>query len=382
LTTTAWEPLPASERYRTLDLLRGFALFGVLMVNLLTIFRISLFEQIVTFHTHPGWLNYAVDNFSAGVLEFKSFNLFSLTLGMGVAVQAERAQQRGVVVEFFLARRFLILLVAGVAHLVLVSNVDILTLYAVCGFVLILFLRLPTAVLAIAGLAAIYLPSVLPLGPVLPPQSVLRSFAATATQEYAHGSFVSILLFRWTETRELMAPLVESVAQRSLGLMMLGAALWRAGVVRDPARFRRPLWTICLLAGLVGTVNTSAEIWGFHVPRLLRALGSNIPLAFAYAAALMAWRRSAKAWAVVAPVAAAGQMALTNYLTQTILFAFVFYGFGLGLMGKLSPVQAATGGVALYAAQLWFSVWWLRRYRFGPFEWLWRSATYGHWQRL
>jgi uncharacterized protein len=375
-----WEPLQASGRYQTLDLLRGFALFGVLMVNLLTFFRISLFAGILNPHTHPGWANYAVDDFMAGALEFKAFELFSLTFGMGVAVQAERARQRGVNAEAFLARRFLILLVFGVAHLVMVSNVDILTLYALCGLVLILLLRLPAAVLGIAGLAAIYLPSVLPLGDALPASSVMQAHAERATQIYGHGDFISILLFRWNETKELIGPLLESVAQRSLGLMMVGMALWRAGVVRGPERFRRGLWAVCLGAGLIGILNTSAEIWKFASP--LRLLGSNIPLAFAYAAALMAWQRSEKVKGLIAPVAAAGQMALTNYLTQTIVFAFVFYGFGLGLIGRLSPAEAAAMGVVFYAAQLWWSVWWLRRYRFGPFEWLWRSATYGRWQRM
>lgn len=362
--TDEWGPLQASGRYQTLDLLRGFALFGVLMVNLLTFFRVSLFENIVNPHTHPGWANYAVDDVMAAVLEFKAFELFSLTFGIGVAVQAERARQRGVNAEAFLARRFLILFVFGVAHLVLVSNVDILTMYALCGLVLILFLRLPAAALGIAGLAAIYLPSALPLGDVLPPQSVMQAHAASATQVYSHAGFMSILLFRWNETKEVIAPLLASVAQRSLGLMMVGMALWRAGVVREPGRFRRVLWVVCLGAGLVGVLS-----------------GSSVPLAFAYAAALMAWRRSERVARVLSPVAAAGQMALTNYLMQTIVFAFVFYGFGLGLIGQLSPVRAAAMGVLFYAAQLWLSAWWLRRYRFGPFEWLWRSATYGRWQR-
>ena len=380
--TLSWEPLPASARYRTLDLLRGFALFGVLLVNLLSFYRVSLFEQIAEPHTHPGWLNYAVDYFRAGVLEFKSFNLFSLTFGMGVAVQAERARQRGVIAETFLARRFLILLVFGLAHLVLVSNVDILTLYSLCGLVLILFIRLPAPALALFGLAAIYLPAMLPRGPVLPSMSALRAYFPLATQAYGYGTFASILPFRWTETKDLIAPLLESVAQRSLGLMLVGMALWRGGVLREPARFRRPLWIICAVAGVIGAVNTSADLWSFPVPRLVEKLGSNVPLAFAYAAALIAWKRSDRASGLVAPVAAAGQMALTNYLTQTIMMALVFYGFGLGLIGQWSPARAAVWGVAFYLSQLWFSVWWLRRYRFGPFEWLWRSATYGRWQHL
>ena len=68
-------------------------------------------------------------------------------------------------------------------------------------------------------------------------------------------------------------------------------------------------------------------------------------------------------------------MAFTNYLTQSLVFALIFYGSGL--FGRLSPVTAAAGGVAFYAIQVWWSAWWLERHRFGPFEWIWRSLTYG-----
>src|ERR1039457_3945746 len=124
-----WEPVRVSERYTTLDLLRGFALFGVLLVNLLCFFRVSLFEYILVFHTHSGWANRAGDVLVAELLEVKAFDVFSLTFGIGVGVQAERARLRGVRVEGFLARRFLILLAFGMCRLVLVSNIDILALY-------------------------------------------------------------------------------------------------------------------------------------------------------------------------------------------------------------------------------------------------------------
>src|SRR2546425_9837641 len=100
-----WEPVTVSERYTSLDLLRGFALFGVLLVNLLYFFRASLFDHMLRFHSHAGWANHAVDLLVAGLLEFKAISLFSLTFGIGVAVQAERAVVRGGGVERFLLRR-------------------------------------------------------------------------------------------------------------------------------------------------------------------------------------------------------------------------------------------------------------------------------------
>jgi uncharacterized protein len=356
-----------------------------LLVNLLYFFRLSLFDHIFNFHSHDGWTNRAIDLIVAEFVEFKAFDLFALTFGIGVAIQADRARLRGMRVEVFLMRRFLILFIVGACHMVLVSNVDILALYALCGLLVIPVLRLPTAVLAMAGLAAIYLPSLVARWPS---DSVMKAFAANATHVYSSESFGAILEFRWRETQELIVPLLSSIAQKTLGMMLVGVAVWRCGVIREPGRYRPLLCAICLGAGITGIVNTTAAVLaqssGKHVHGgpVLAALGSDVPLAFAYASGLLLWRRSERATAITAPIAAAGRMALTNYLAQSLVFALLFYGFGFGLFGRLDPTMAAAMGVVFYAAQLWFSVWWLSRYSFGPFEWLWRSMTYGRRQRI
>jgi uncharacterized protein len=301
---------------------------------------------------------------------------------VGIAVQAERARRRGGNVEAFLVRRFLILFAVGAFHMVLICNVDILCMYAVCGLAIILFLRLPAAGLAAAGLAALYLPSILRGWPHLPGEAAMRAHATLATQVYAHGSFFELVQFRWQETVQYTLPLVVLVAQTSLGLMLVGAALWRSGIIRQPERYRRILWTFCAVAGTLGLINTTAALRGARVPWTVAAFGSNVPLALAYAAALLAWRRSKRIAPLAAPFIAMGRMALTNYLMQSIVFAIVFYGFGFGLFGRLDPRTALALGIVFYAAQLRFSIWWLARYRFGPFEWLWRSLTYGRRQPM
>jgi uncharacterized protein len=386
--STKWKPVDAAERYTILDLLRGIALFGVLLVNLLYFFRLPLFAHVQNFHSHAGWVNHAVDLLVAEFVEFKAFDLFSLTFGIGIAVQAERAGRRGVGVELFLMRRFLVLLGVGICHVLLVANVDILCLYALCGLLVIPLLRLPARVLAVAGLAAIYLPSVFSGWPSLPPESVWRVYVANAMRIYAHGSFAAILEFRRLETQTMIVPLLAGVAQKTFGLMVLGVAVWRAGVIREPWRYRSALWTVCAVGAMIGLVNTAADVLAesfkmqLRLPRVLNALGSHLPLALAYAAGLLAWERSERAVAFTSPIAAAGRMALTNYLVQSLVFALVFYGYGFQLFGRLDPQTAAAFGTVFYAVQLWFSVRWLKRYRFGPFEWLWRSLTYGRLQPM
>src|SRR5260370_33322245 len=146
--TSQWQPVTRAERYPALDVIRGISLFGVLLVNLITGFRVSLAEHILTFHTDPGSLNRAVDSLIAGLVEFKAFTLFSFLFGVGVAVQTERAGQRGISPARHLLRRLLVLLPLALCHLLLIFNGDILTLYAICALLLIAVLRLPTPALA------------------------------------------------------------------------------------------------------------------------------------------------------------------------------------------------------------------------------------------
>jgi uncharacterized protein len=386
LLTRDWQPLTQTERYRALDAIRGASLFGVLLVNLLTLFRVSLFQHILTFHTHPGWANHLVDDLVSGLVEFKAFTLFSLMFGVGVAIQTERAMTRGVKLNRFLVRRFLMLLALGLCHLLLIWNGDILVLYAVCGLLLIPVLRLPARALAALGAAFIVLPFFVPLGIALPGREVLRAHAAEATRVYSQGGFLEILTFRWAETRRLILPLLLGSLPRTAGLMLWGLSAWRSGVLREPERHRGLLRAIFLGAGLTGGITAALQVYSQSYGVTLEVpfpdLTSNIPLALAYGAGLLLWLSRAPASALVAQLAAAGQMALTNYLTESIVLGVIFYGYGFGLFGRLGPVGGALIGIALYIGQLAFSRMWLGRYRFGPFEWLWRSMTYGRRQPM
>jgi uncharacterized protein len=232
--THAWRPVSQAERYAALDALRGLALLGVLLVNLLSDFRVPLAEHILTFHTDPGWADRATDVLVAGLLEFKAFAVFSLLFGVGLAVFAERAAARGVAATRFLVRRLLVLLALGLCHLLLIWNGDILTLYAVCGLLLLPLLRLPAAALAVVGVAGLAVPHVVPLGLPWPEGEALRGLAAEARRVYADGSFGDVLAFHARETWLFILPLLSNVLVRTWGLMALGAAAWRAGVFRDP----------------------------------------------------------------------------------------------------------------------------------------------------
>lgn len=383
MASAPWEPLRQQDRYASLDILRGLALFGVLQVNLLTFFSVSLFHHILVFHSHQGWVNHTVDVLVAALLEFKAFDLFSFLFGVGIAVQAKRAAGRSIGVAHFFVRRFLVLLAMGAIHLFFISNVDILVLYAVCGLLLIPTLRFPTLALGVLSFSAIVLPCFIPIGLPFPEEEFVRAHATRATRIYSEGGFVKIFLFRAQETWHLILPLLVGVFPKTVGLMLLGITSWRSGLLRNPQLHRRLLLSVLLIGGAVGGTLTTLRVMTYstgtetEIPSIVSDLGSHIPLALAYAAALLMWLKNSRLSLLLKSFAAAGQMALTNYLTQSLVLAFVFYGYGFGKFGQLGPADAALAGIAIYASQLIFSTLWLRTYKFGPVEWLWRSLTYG-----
>ena len=383
-----WQPIPPGERHATLDVLRGVALFGVLLINIHTLFRVSLFDHILRFHTHPGRWNHVVDALLAGLLETKAVSLFSLTFGIGSAIQEERAAARGIDATRFLCRRYLVLLALGLCHLWLVWNGDVLALYAICGLLILPLMRLPGPLLAMLGAAAIVVGTVVGLPIRYPTADAMRAQAVAATHVYGSGSPTDILVFRFRETASFIVPLLVGFLPQTLGLMLCGIAVWRSGILRRPQRFRRLVRILLGAALVIGTTATSLQLFSqstgrtVAIPTGVFRLSGFLPLAFSYAAGVWLWTTSAPVAPVTLLFASMGRMALTNYLTQSVVLGFIFYGYGFGLFGRLGSAPGAVIGVGMYVGQLFFSRFWLRHYCFGPVEWLWRSITYGRWQPM
>jgi uncharacterized protein len=185
-----------------------------------------------------------------------------------------------------------------------------------------------------------------------------------------------------------IVPLLLLVLPQTLGLMLCGASAWKAGVLRDPELHMRSLLSVFVVAFAIGgavTVLRMISIWAgkrvFLSPPLLE-LFSYMPLAVSYGAAMLLLVRRPHIGKLTKLLAAAGQMALTNYLAQSVVLGFIFYGYGLGLFGVTGSAVAALISIALYIVQVFWSQRWLQHYRFGPAEWLWRSLTYGERQPM
>lgn len=378
-----------AARLDLLDALRGFALLGVLLANLRDF---SLHQFLLdTSAIQDG----VAQRLMAALLDAKAATLFSLLFGVGFAMQmrarADAARRY--------RRRLLLLLLIGLAHAWLLWWGDILRYYALLGLLLLPMARWSPRRLALAGIvvALFAAPLLAPFAkawlPAVTPHARAAAEALAAFSGPDPGrAWVANLDY---DLRMRLANW--SLAGFVLGRLMVGAALGATTLFSHPHE-RRRAWLGILAAGLaVGMPATAFALlrdqqilfndgwWASadarDAARVIRAAAS-LSLGLAYMAAfalLFLHGLPRKLLMVFVP---AGRMALSNYLAQSLIGVALYYGAGAGFgpARELSPVLLL--GLALFATQSAGSAWWLRRFHYGPCEWLWRSATCGSWQAL
>ena len=384
--STPLEPTSPDERIELFDVLRGFALFGVLVSNIV---QVATDYLVVPAETRAQLPTAAVDTVATHafrVLIYGKFMIiFGLLFGLGFAVQRQRAQARGASIGHVVLRRLGWLLLIGLVHLVLLWWGDILHFYVVAGCLLLLLRRSSDKTLLALGIALSLLPPTV-MGIVNRLLSSPRSQSSAATRDLLpslfSGDYLEVLaanLSLYTTHYSLWIWI--GVLLWSSGHFLLGYLLGRRRILHSPGRHRVALQravTWGLAVGLPINVLCAfyGKLWSVPLVSISFYIGF-VALSAAYVAAVAllfespGWRRRLL-W--LAPV---GRMALTHYLSQSAVYLLVFTGVGLNLYGKIGTAAAILIAVAVFTLQIVFSRWWLKRFRFGPAEWLWRSLTYG-----
>ena len=387
----------AAGRLPFIDALRGFALFGVFGANLMIFSGFNFMTDEQKASVMPTLVDQIAHGLYLFFIETKFIGLFSFLFGISFWLFLDRARARGAPATALFYRRIGWLFVFGAVHGWLLWFMDILRFYALWALFLPLFLRTPLRRLfAIALSFALLLPAILAgIVAMLAQKSDGPAHDALALAAFSTGAYSEVLAANWKYDCYFTLTISPWGYQLAVfGRLLLGLWAARAVNLANLENHRGALKRLLLGGAIVGLVGNSvfaghflAEAEGFFLPFLRRLIVESgyLGLTLAYASGLALlfmktrWRRFIE-W--LAPV---GRMALTWYLLQTVFGIWFFYGFvpaGPKVMGKIGPAWLVVIWVVGFSIQVALAHAWMRRFRFGPAEWLWRTATYGRVQPL
>ncbi|HET9275940.1 MAG TPA: DUF418 domain-containing protein [Gemmatimonadales bacterium] len=392
-------PVPAGERLELLDVLRGLAIGGILIGNMQWFSGYGMMPPALA--GQAPLLDRATHFLVHVLVEGKFYSIFSFLFGFGFALQMGRAERRGDPGATVFRRRLWWLLAIGLLHAWLLWAGDIVSVYAVMGFALLLFRRKPdksllTWAVVLTAVPVFTYALIYGLFQVFVSPETMARFETGQVEQW-NQTVQSVRQSGWLEITTGFN--LDYIVGRYLGLIfgmrlpkilamfLLGLYACRAGILEDlpghrPLIRRVLIWG--LLVGLAGNVAMAAlagsespfpptpagvagvAAYAFSVPALALGIAALVATLWQRAA----WRR------VLAALAPAGRMALTNYLLQSVVGVTLFYGYGFGLFGHLGAAAATLVALAIFLAQIVLSAVWLRYFAYGPVEWAWRQLTY------
>ena len=393
-------PTQQEERIITLDVIRGFALLGILLVNMQFFVAPKLFLILSGGTLFEGAISNTADWFITIFATGKFFTTFSFLFGLGFFLFMERVSAKGLSVGRLYSRRLSFLLILGLIHIFIFWSGDILLNYAIAGFLLLLFRKssiekirkwaigIFSVVVFLTGFFT-FLSSLMEnvLGENFAPMNDWASLVEQSVIVFQNGNFSEILAFRLTEEIPLILPNFIITIPMVLFIFLIGLYVGKKGVLMNISghlEWIRKVWKKSFIYGAVLTfvyVILKAEL--FIVPFYLHeatlevlSLISGLVVSFFYISSITLLCQQ-RQWKVrlkfLAPV---GQMALTNYLLQTVICLMLFYGYGLGLYGKVAPGVGILVTLVIFTAQVFLSKFWMARFKYGPLEHVWRAFTY------
>lgn len=385
-------------RIADVDALRGCALFGILVVNI-GAFATPWFGLGLTDPAFHGSVDRATHFLVALLFETKFYLLFSFLFGYSFTLQMQAAARAGAPFVPRMLRRQAGLWLIGALHAVFLFHGDILTTYAVLGIVLLALHRcgerpaLALASLLVAACVALWacmawLQSLQPAGDAVDNAVAMAQKAAAALAAYRATPAV-VIAQHLRELSEIWIVLLLVQAPCALAMFLCGLAAGKREMLLHASDYlqlrRRLLWAGALLglpgAAIYAWTSVYGDSQAWQVAGLAVGLASAPLLAGAYLALALALFERLRDGTLFALLADTGRMALSNYLLQSAVCAWLFLAYGARLMGSVSPLGALALAAVIFGLQLPLSRWWLRRHAYGPVEWLLRALTIAAWPR-
>jgi uncharacterized protein len=401
-----YSPLKKSDRIELIDALRGFALFGILMVNMHLMYE-PMTQIILGAKPDASVIHIIAESFIKFFFEGKFYVIFSLLFGFGFFIILNKSKDNINSVLSIFRRRLFFLFLFGLVHISLLWAGDILLFYSLFGFVLILFRKSSDKKIIKWAVALALIPTILislltlavTLGSQIPEvkaemdvqfqgsAAAMKELVEKATQVYSTGSFREIVSMRIEEYLTLLVGSLMSFYPVVLAMFLVGFLVARRGIITNYMNhlhlFRKIFWWglgVGVLTSFLYTVSYRYAV--LMIPDGWSLLASSmhtfggISLGLCYIAGITILFIKGKSGLWIKYFVPIGRMALTNYLLQSIITALLFHSYGFALFGKVEVWQGIVLTVIIFVLQILFSRWWLNRFQFGPFEWLWRSLTY------
>lgn len=399
-------PVAITERIQLLDVFRGLAIFGILMVNM-QVFYHPITYMIIGSQSGGESLSVISESFIKFFFEGKFYVLFSMLFGYGFWLFINKQVPDGVRIIPVFRRRLFFLLLFGIAHFVFLWGGDILFFYALFGFFLILSRNISDERLISWAIPLALVPTII-MGFLMimawafsgipeaaegmersmtENAAALKLLAEEALVVHSSGNYWEILSMRLREWLTITQGGIFVFYPVVLGMFLFGSWVARKGYVKNYQEhlpFIRKVFWWSFTSGII--LNTLYAIsyqhsqpnilnfWSF-LSTITHTTGG-VSFALVYTTAIILLTAKGGLITFSKALSPVGRMALTNYLLHSIICTTLFYSYGFGLLGKVEVWQGIILTIVIFALQIPFSKWWLKRFRYGPFEWLWRSLTY------
>lgn len=390
-------PISSQERITSIDVIRGFALIGIFLVNM-PIFHSP--QRLIPYPDYSG-IDYYLDLFLQMFVQTKFYTTFSFLFGLGFYLFMRRAEEKGLAVNRLFSRRLLILFSFGMIHLFFFWYGDILHTYALTGFFLLLFYKRTVKTLLLWALSLIALFYLIVASQFFIPEHEFATILEQVEQEnmakltnymavYQNGAYWDWFAYRLDI--EILPQIYQLplVMLPILGMFLIGLAAGKIGIFQPDSPHRPKIKVICLysflfglpLAFLVALLKIKVLDYGIYQETAIFFFTglSGVALCLFYMSAFMLLLEKERWQKRLLPLKSFGQMALSNYLGQTFISVIIFQGFNV--YGKVSLSTGTLMALLILLIQIIFSSIWTKHFHFGPMEWLWRSLTYGYFQPL
>ena len=386
-------PVKTTNRIEILDIWRGFAVFGIFMVNI-EIMNSVFMNQDLYYEEMIGPLDSIIIRISQLFFYNKFFPIFSFLFGLGIAMQLEKLKLKKKS-RSFIFKRMLILFVIGILHITLIWGGDVIHLYAISGILISILYKLHSRCLLLLACYFLLFPFYDIIAEYIfswinfSPENILKAYNYDSiTEILRNGSYTEALKFRILEYFSNVQVLFVFLAPMAFAMMLLGASFVRSGKLLKIKDFilksKKPFIWLAIITNVYRIIflfilpNFDIYRDDFFGPIWLKLMMICDTLFGLFYMWFIAWLWfTGKLIKALKPLASVGKMALSNYILQSLIGVIIFNGIGFSMYQKLNLVQCFFTAIGVFIFQLILSEIWLQHFKFGPLEWCWRCLSYG-----